>query len=213
MKDIIIIGAGGFGREVEWIINRINKEKIIWNILGFADDNVEKDTKIGNNKVCCSVDELANSNTEISVVIAIGNSVVRKKIYEKLSQNENIKFPNIIDPDTILGEVKMGEGNIICAATIMTVNILISNFVIVNLDCTIGHDDVIENFVTIYPSVNVSGNVTVGQCTEIGTGTQIIQGKNIINNVIIGAGAVVTKDILQGGTYVGVPAKRMEKTV
>ncbi len=80
---------------------------------------------------------------------------------------------------------------------------------IINLDCTLGHDDVIEDFVTIYPSVNVSGNVIVGECCELGTGMQIIQGKTMVPKTIIGAGAVVTKDCTECGTYVGSPAKKI----
>ena len=81
---------------------------------------------------------------------------------------------------------------------------------VINLDCTIGHDADIEDFVTIYPSVNVSGNVLVGQCTELGTGMQIIQGKTITANSIVGAGAVVVKNIEEPGTYVGSPAKKIK---
>ena len=69
---------------------------------------------------------------------------------------------------------------------------------------------IFNDFVTIYPSVNVSGNVEIGECTEIGTGTQIIQGKNICNNCIIGAGAVVVKNIIKAGTYIGIKAKKLE---
>ena len=105
----------------------------------------------------------------------------------------------------------MGIGNIICAGTIATVNIKINNFNIINLDCTIGHDDVLTDFITVYPSVNISGNTTINEVVEIGTGTQIIQGKNICSNVIIGAGAVVVKDIEEEGTYIGIPVKKIVK--
>ncbi len=89
-----------------------------------------------------------------------------------------MQFATIVDPSVILSKrVVIGEGTIICAGTIVTVDISIGKHVIINLDCTLGHDDVIEDFVTIYPSVNVSGNVRVGECSEIGTGVQIIQGK------------------------------------
>ena len=119
-----------------------------------------------------------------------------------------MQFATIVDPSVILSKrVVIGEGTIICAGTIATVDISIGKHVIINLDCTLGHDDVIEDFVTIYPSVNVSGNVRVGECSEIGTGVQIIQGKKIKSNTIIGAGAVVIKNIDKPGTYVGVPAR------
>lgn len=80
---------------------------------------------------------------------------------------------------------------------------------IINLDCTLGHDDIIKDYVTIYPSVNVSGNVLIGERFEIGTGTQIIQGKVIVPDTVIGAGAVVVKDVKEKGTYVGCPVKKI----
>ena len=103
--------------------------------------------------------------------------------------------------------VQIGASTIICAGTIITVDIRIGDHVIINLDCTLGHDDIIRDYVTIYPSVNVSGNVEVGECSKFGTGMQIIQGKNIGTESIIGAGAVVIRDIPDRCTAVGSPAK------
>ena len=212
MKDIIIVGAGGFGREVEWLIERINFKCAckIWNVLGYADDAVEIGKKVGYTKVVCNTDELLSYTKATNVVIAIGNVNVRKKIYEKLSANVYLNFPNIIDPDAIVdNDVKLGIGNIVCAGTIATVNVNLGNFNIINLNCTLGHDDVLNDFVTIYPNANVSGCVIINDMVEIGTGTQIIQGKKIVSNVIIGAGAAVVKDVEEPGTYVGVPAKNI----
>lgn len=67
----------------------------------------------------------------------------------------------------------------------------------------------IEDFLTIYPSVNLSGNVMVGECCELGTGAQIIQGRKIESHTIIGAGAVVVKNIDERGPYVGCPVKKI----
>ena len=132
----------------------------------------------------------------------------RKTIIDKFTDT-NVKFATLIDPSVILSNrVEIGEGSIICAGTILTVDISIGKHVIINLDCTLGHDDIINDFVTIYPSVNVSGNVEIGECSELGTGAQIIQGKRIVSNTIIGAGAVVVKDIIESNVYVGVPATK-----
>ena len=103
--------------------------------------------------------------------------------------------------------VKIGAGSIVCAHTIITVDVNIGDHVVINLDCTIGHDAVLQNFVTLYPSVNVSGMANIGLCCELGTGMQIIQGKTIGDYSIIGAGAVVVKDIPSKCTAVGSPAK------
>lgn len=211
MENIIIIGAGGFGREVEWLLRRINNNNNKWNILGYVDDNIQKGTKINELEVIYNIEELLNVKEKINVVIAIGNAKIRKMIYNRIRENKMLIFPNIIDPSVIIGNVSMGIGNIICAGTIATVNIKINNFNIINLDCTIGHDDILSDFITLYPSVNVSGNTTIDELVEIGTGTQIIQGKNICSNVIIGAGTVIVKDINEEGTYVGVPARKVNK--
>ena len=88
-------------------------------------------------------------------------------------------------------------------------DITIGSHVIINLDCTIGHDAVLQDCVTLYPSVNVSGNCTIGECVELGTGMQIIQGRSVVKDTIVGAGAVVVKDLEEKGTYVGVPAGKI----
>lgn len=210
MKDIYIIGSGGFGREVAWLIERINMTNPIWNIVGFIDDNEKTwNTVVGGYPVVGNCDYLKDKN-EVYVVCSVGAAKVRKHIIDKLS-GYPIRFATLIDPSVVMSSrVEIGEGSIICAGTIITVDIKIGKHVIINLDCTIGHDDIINDFVTLYPSVNVSGNVMVGEGSELGTGTQVIQGKNIAPNTIIGAGAVVVKDCTESGTYVGSPAKKIK---
>ena len=210
MKDLYIIGADGFGREVAWIVERINSIKPTWNLKGFIDDN---ETLWGNTEGEYHVFggcEYLSALEDVYAVCAVGSSNVRKKIIEKL-KDTSVKFATLVDPSVLYSNsVKIGEGAIVCAGTIITVDVNIGDHVIVNLDCTIGHDAVIDDFVTIYPSVNVSGNVLIGECSELGTGTQIIQGKKVISNTIIGAGAIVVKDCLESGTYVGSPAKKIK---
>lgn len=208
MEKIVIIGASGFGREVQWLIKRINDISETWNIWGYIDDGIEVDTYIDGYPVLGNVEYLNNLEEKIAVVCAVGNAKTRKKIIERIAQNENLSFPNIIDPSVKYSHrVTVGKGNIICADTIMTVDISIGNFNIINLDCTIGHDDIIKSFVTIYPSVNVSGNVQLNELCEIGTGTQIIQGLTVGAGTIVGAGAVVVRDLPEECTAVGSPAK------
>lgn len=154
--------------------------------------------------------EYLKQQNDAYAVCAVGNAKVRRQIIGKLS-GSGVLFATIVDPSVILSKrISIGEGTIICAGTIVTVDISIGKHVIINLDCTLGHDDVIEDFVTIYPSVNVSGNVMVGECCELGTGTQVIQGKKIVKNTIVGAGAVVIRDINESGTYVGSSARKIK---
>lgn len=207
-KDIVFVGAGGFGREVLWQINEVNHSTESYNIIGFVDDDPKLQGEIINDFPVVGNDQwLINYPHKICAVLCIGNSKVRMKIYKALSRNKNISFPSVIAEDVQRSDsVKIGQGCIICLSNILTVNITLGDFVIANLDCTVGHDAILDEFVTLYPSVNVSGNVHIGSCTEIGTGANIIQGKNIGENVIVGAGSVVVKDIPPNCTAVGVPA-------
>ncbi len=207
MKDIVIIGAGGFGREVAWLIediNKLNKEE--WNIVGFVDDNETiQGTEINGYKVVGNVEWLRNQ--QLYVVNAIGDPIIKKSVMKRLEGSKNI-YPVLVHPSVIYSDkVSFGEGSIICAGSIITVNIEIGKHVIINLDCTIGHDVILGDYTTVLPSVNVSGFVKTKECVNVGTGSAIIQGVTVGENTIIGAGSVVTKDLPANCTAVGVPAK------
>lgn len=209
MKNLIIIGASGFGREVAWLVERINQKNPTWNLLGFIDDNDDiRDNIINGYKVLGRTDSI-DIYEDTYFVCAVGASKTRERIIDKIiAIKSDIKFATLIDPSVELSElVKIGEGSIICAHTILTVNIEIGSHVIINLDCTIGHDAVLKDYVTLYPSVNVSGATVIGHCSELGTGMQIIQGKAVGDYSIVGAGAVVVKDIPDYCTAVGSPAR------
>lgn len=210
MKKLYIIGSGGFGREVAWLVERINQETPTWELVGFIDDNQSTwGSSCNGYQVVGGTDVLNDIQHDVWVVCAVGAAKTRKKIVGKIANLEYVHFATLVDPSVILSNsVNVGEGTIVCAGSILTVNIDVKRHVIINLDCTLGHDDIIEDFVTIYPSVNVSGNVHVGTETELGTGSKIIQGIDISAGVILGAGAVVCKSIVEEGTYVGVPAKK-----
>lgn len=209
MKDLYIIGAGGFGREVAWLVERINDVSFEWNLKGFIDDDESIWGSKEDGYPVLDGCEYLKKIGDVYAVCAVGSAKIRKKIINKLADSQ-VRYATLVDPSVIMSKrIRIGEGSIICAGTIITVDVIIGKHVIVNLDCTLGHDDIINDFVTMYPSVNVSGNVEIGECSELGTGTQIIQGKKIVPNTIIGAGAVVVKDIEEKGTYVGSPVRKI----
>lgn len=208
MKKILIFGAGGFGREVQWLIERINHKEPRWQIEGYLDDGVEPGTRINGYSVLGGMERLKEYEGSAAVVCAVGSAATRKKIISMIKEKGNFEFPNLIDPDVQMSSASsMGEGNIICAGNILTVNIQISDFVILNLSCTVGHDAVLESFVTVYPGVNISGCTRLEQGTEIGTGSKIIQGITVGRDTIVGAGAVVVRDLPSGCVATGIPAK------
>lgn len=214
MNNIYIFGAAGFGREVAWIIERINQQALahslepVWNICGFIDDGIEPGTILNGIPVLGGTDDLLSLKEKSAVAVALGFPLVRKKVAQKLKQNENLYFPNLIDPSAIVsGWVEMGEGTIICANCTVSVNIVFHHFDIVNFQSFIGHDAVLEDFVSICASVDVSGHVHIGTGTEIGSGTQINPGCRVGSSSVIGAGSVVNRDIPCDVTAVGVPCR------
>jgi len=208
-KDIVIIGASGLAKEILWLLKENNRVMDEWNILGFIDRSYTPNSApIHEYHIIGDDDWLVNYDGKIYVVCGIGSSNLRKKIVQKFKHRENIIFPNIISHRAVLSDsVEFGEGCIVCANSILTVDICLGDFVTINPDCTIGHDVILEDYVSLYPSVNISGNVLIKSETEVGVGTQIIQGLTIGEKTIIGAGAVVIKDMPSYCIAVGNPAK------
>ena len=208
MKNIVIIGAGGFGREVKTLIDSINNQTPTYRFLGFYDDGFEKGQIINGFPVLGGILDINIINIQCSAVIAIGDPQAKQGLYEKI-KNSNVDFPNIIHPNVLLSDdfVEIGMGNIICASCIITCNIIINDFVILNLMCTVGHDTILSSFSSFMPSVNISGEVLIHEKVYVGTGAKIINQLEIGANTIIGAGAVVSKSLPENCTAVGIPAK------
>ncbi len=208
MKKIAIVGAGGFGREVKTIIDSINKVKETFTFIGFYDDGIEKNKQINGYPVLGGIADINLLQKEISIVIAIGEPATKKRIIEQIT-NSKVVFPNIISPKAEISNdfISLGKGNIICSGNILTCNIEIKDFVVLNLMCTVGHDTIIESYSSFMPSVNISGEVLIGEGVYVGTGVKIVNQLEIGEYAIIGAGAVVAKSIPPRCTAVGIPAK------
>jgi sugar O-acyltransferase (sialic acid O-acetyltransferase NeuD family) len=209
MKKIAIFGIGGFGREVLTLINHINGLSNQYQFIGFFDDAYSKGDYVLSYEILGGVEDINNINEELAIVVAIGDPKTKKKIIEKIN-NSNIYFPTLIHPSVIIGNVnsvKIGKGCIITAHCILTTEIVINDFVILNLACTVGHDTNIGEFSSFMPSVNISGEVLIRKNVYVGTGAKIINQLEIGENTIIGAGAVVSKSLPSNCTAVGVPAK------
>jgi sugar O-acyltransferase (sialic acid O-acetyltransferase NeuD family) len=208
-EKLVILGAGGFGRETLYLLLENKAEVKRYNILGFIDNEPNLQGEIINEYPVLGDDSwLLNYPEKINVVICVANTKIRRKIIEKFSKNKNIRYPNIIGSNVKCSDtVSMGRGCIIGLSSILTVNISIGDFVFLNTNCDIGHDVIIKDFVTLYGNVNVSGNVSIGTGVEIGVGSRIMQNKKIGDNAVVGIGSVVIRNVPSNCTVFGVPAK------
>ena len=195
MKDIVIIGAGGIGREVAWIIEEINEVNPTWNILGFVDENSEIWGKeLNGYKVLGGLNILDKLESKPEVIVAIANCGVKKDIVAKL--NNKFNFATIIYPNVKISKyIEIGQGTIIYPGVILTVNTSIGNHVIISGNCGIGHDTVIDDYSSVLWGSNFSGFNTVREECFIGVGTKVIQGINIGRGRKVDAGTVVIENI------------------
>lgn len=211
MQNLIIIGAGGFGREVLWLAREINRQNVAFDILGFLDDNPARlGTSINGVPVLGGTDQVAlyAADPNVSFVIAIGEPDIRKLLVQRFEPYD-LQYATLVHPRA-LGEweyVRVGQGSIICAGVILTTNITLGDHVILNLLVNVGHDTSVGSYTTIAPNSTVSGSVVLGEGTYLGSGSIIRDEVTIGEWSIVGMGAVVTKSLPADVVATGVPAQ------
>ena len=205
MKDIIIVGAGGCGREVANWIEDINEVEETWNILGFIDDNMNAlDGLPSKYKIIDSISNHVPSNAYYAIGIA--NPPVKKMIAEML-ESKGAKFASIIHPSTrIYTEFPLGRGLITYPNAKISTGCKIGNFV--NIQSTIiGHDVLIEDYVTVSSSCGVTGGTKLREACFLADHAAISVGMEIGKNAYVGIGSVVIRDVKEDTRVFGNPAR------
>lgn len=207
--DLIIIGASGFGREVLQIVKDINKEKQIWNVLGFLDDN--PDALEGyecDYAVIGSIKEWEPKENE-RFVMAIANPKIKEEVTTRLEE-QGAQFVSIIHPTAIIGSFNhIGRGIVVYPYAKITVNTTIGNFVSL-LGSNIGHDATIGDYTTISGMCAINGHSIVGKRVFIGGHAVIAPSKKVGDDAYVGSGSVVVTNVRAGYKVFGNPAKKME---
>lgn len=215
MKTYVILGAGGFAREVFWHLRETDREA---KNAVFVDDVTERTQivfrHIGSYPVVKDWDFRGYQDSMVGFIVGIGDPV-GKEIMVKRALAAGLKpAPTVVHPRAqVQGpDCEIGVGGIITPGCVVTTNVKIGDYVILNLNCTVGHDSVIEDYVTCNPGTHLSGNTHVGKCANLGSGTVVRDKITIAPYVVTGAQACVVSDIdKEGITAVGVPAREVTK--
>ncbi len=210
LKPLVIVGAGGLGREVAWLVADINRQKPEWDFIGFVDDGVRGNTVEGY-PVLGPVKHLFSMSPDIWIVVAIADSRVRKKFIRQI-QGQGRKLTTLVHPLVSMSDyVKIGAGSIICSGAVITTNVSLGQAAIINLGCFIGHDTELQDYVSLMPAANLAGEVRVGEGCYFGLNSCVINRTTIGGWSVIGAGATVIDDIPAYSVAVGVPARVVKK--
>jgi len=206
---LVILGAGGLAREVHWILQDMNHEGTEeCTVLGFiAEDPASWHKMLCGLPVLGDLEWVRSSKEKLKAVCAVGSPRAKKCLVER-AKALGLEFCTLVHPSVQSSKyVDIGRGTVVAAGCILTTHIRIADHVFLNLDTTVGHDAVIEDFVNVAPGCHISGNVVVREGADLGTGAVVLQGIVIGRWAVVGAGAVVIKDVPDGSVVVGVPAK------
>lgn len=205
MKDLIIMGAGDLGKDVAWLVERINEKNNEWNLLGFTEKGEMKEFQ---GYPVLGTDDVINDYEDVYVICALANTAVRERIIDTLPANAHIA--TLIDPNAIIHRTaQIGEGSLIFAGAMVGIEAKVGKCCTVLYNAAVNHDVEVGDYTTIYPNATISGRCRVGRYCEIGTGASIIQHVSICDNAKIGVGAAVFTNIKNPGTTVGNPAVTM----
>ncbi|GBF73573.1 acetyltransferase [Paenibacillus sp. 598K] len=200
---MLIIGAGGHGKVLADIALKVGS----WRQIAFLDDVLYSTKQLGLDVIGLS-NEAEEYIDEFEVIVGIGNNSIREEMQTKL-EIEGAIIPSLVHPSATIGsDVTIGSGTVIMAGGVINCCSAIGKGTIVNTGATIDHDCIVESYVHVSPGVHIAGGVTVGARSWLGIGSVVSNNVSITSDSIVGAGAVVVKNILEPGKYLGLPAKK-----
>lgn len=207
MEPLVIVGAGGFGREVAWLVQEINvaSPQMKWNLLGFVDDSA---TETPEGYPVLGRSSWLNENAKgLHVVCAIGDPKARQAVLAKIHR-PSLRYATLIHPSVQRSRyVTIGEGSIVCSGSILTTNVKIGRHCLLNLGTRVGHDSVLHDYSSLMPGANIAGEVEVGEGCYFGLNACVINKTRVGEWTVVGAGATVISDLPERCVAVGVPAK------
>ncbi len=206
MKKLLIVGAGGFGRELYAWASQHPDHGRAWRLAGFLDDNPEALKPFGS---FAPVSPLAGHKPAADQVYlaGLGMPALKEKLVSPLV-SAGAEFLTFVHPSVIFGDrVTLGRGVVVCPGAVLSADIDVGEFAMINLNCTIGHDARLGPWTSLSAQCDITGHVRVADRVFLGSRATIIPGKTVGSRSTVGAGAVVVTDVPAAVTVVGIPAR------
>lgn len=208
MQTLVIIGAGGFGKEAAWVAGRMNAVTPRFSVAGFCDDRAAGASHAGH-VLLGSIEHAASLlSGPVYFYCAIGTNATREKVVARALAAGWFPCAPLIDPSVIIGPgVDVGAGSYVGAGSILSPDCRIGEHVIVNQHCSIGHDAIMEDYAQACPGSRVNGECVVMRAAFIGSGAVLKQGVRVAGHAVLGAASFAVKDVPAGATAIGNPAR------
>ena len=212
-EDLVIVGAGGFGRETADVVDAVNAAAgdPVWRLLGVVDDapSPENLERLARRAIpyLGTTDDLLSGGRKPRFLIGIGSPAVRRMLADRL-EDAGLVAATVVHPAATIGsDVSIGAGTVICAGARVTTHIRLGLHVHLNPNVTVGHDTTLGDFVSMNPSSSVSGDCQIRPGALIGVGAVVLNRLVVGSGALVGANACVVRDVEAGRTVKGVPAR------
>jgi sugar O-acyltransferase (sialic acid O-acetyltransferase NeuD family) len=208
-NNLYIVGAGGFAREIYAYLLQASFNYMNAELVGFLDDNENALDDFNFHHKIITKSKTTDLRSNSVLIMAIANPRVKSEIFD-FYKSKNISFLTYIHPTAFVGhDVIVGEGSVIGPNATLTTNINIGECVTINAHSSIGHDAKVGRFSTLSGHCDITGGVSVAENVFFGTHASVIPNKIIEQGAIVGAGSVVIRNVKQGASVFGNPAKKI----
>ncbi len=208
--DLVVVGAGGFGRETAAAVRAVNAVHPSYRLLGFLDDDRALHGISRSGLPVLGAASAMDLSPSARVVVCLGSPRrydLRATVVARLGLAAD-RYATVVHPSASIGTgCRIGAGSVLLAQAVLTTDVLLGAHVAVMPQVVLTHDDVLDDFATLASGVALGGSVHVGAGAYLGAGSVVREGVRIGANSLVGAGSVVLRDIPPGEVWVGNPAR------
>jgi sugar O-acyltransferase (sialic acid O-acetyltransferase NeuD family) len=213
-RALVVVGAGGFGRETVEAVRALNAAGAGWRIAGYLDDNTASHGTVIDGVTVLGGTADLSTMTDVSVVVCTGrpdNYVSRPRIVDMLGLPAE-RYATIIHPSaSVSGTSRVGPGSVLLAHSVLTAAVTVGSHVAIMPHVTLTHDDIVGDFATLASGACLGGGVRVGRCAYIGAGALVREQRSIGCRALVGMGAIVTRDVPDDEVWAGIPARYLRQ--